>query len=68
MLATVTWYREIPVNGNLVRASSLYNAFYMGGGGVKTEDLVDLLIKLIDLVAIPLLSELTERIQVLPDL
>ena len=44
MLQTVTWYREIPVNGNLVRAKSLYDAYYMGGGGIKTEDLVSAMI------------------------
>ena len=43
MLQTVTWYREIPVNGNLVRAKSLYDAFYTGGG-IKTEDLVSAMI------------------------
>ena len=44
MLQTVTWYRDIPVNGNLVQAKKLYNAYYMGSGGIKTEDLVGAMI------------------------
>ncbi len=32
MLKTVDWYREIPANGNLLRAKNLYNAFYFSGG------------------------------------
>lgn len=43
LLETVDWYREIPVNGNLVRARSLHNAFYVSGG-IKTEDLVGAMI------------------------
>jgi uncharacterized membrane protein YgcG len=43
LLKTVDWYREIPVNGNLVRARSLHNAFYVSGG-IKTEDLIGAMI------------------------
>ena len=43
LLKTVDWYREIPVNGDLVRASALYNAFYLGGG-IKNEDLISSLV------------------------
>ena len=43
LLETVDWYREIPVNGNLVRASALYNAFYLSGG-IKNEDLISALV------------------------
>lgn len=43
LLETVDWYREIPVNGNLVRARSLHDAFYVSGG-IKTEDLIGAMI------------------------
>ena len=43
MLATVDWYREIPVNGNLLQARKLYDAFYMTGG-IRTEDLIGAMI------------------------
>ncbi len=43
MLATVDWYREIPVNGDLLRAKGLYNAFYFSGG-IKNEDMISALI------------------------
>jgi len=39
LLKTVDWYREIPANGDLVCARSLYNAFYLAGG-ITTEDLI----------------------------
>lgn len=43
MLKTVTWYREIPVNGNLVEARKLFDAFYMSSE-IKTENLVSAMI------------------------
>ena len=43
MLKTVDWYREIPANGNLVRAKSLYDAFYYTGG-ISTDNLISALV------------------------
>ena len=39
LLKTVDWYREIPVNGDLVRARGLYDAFFTGGG-ITTENMI----------------------------
>ncbi len=43
LLETLDWYREIPVNGDLVRARGLYNAFYMSGG-ISANDLISAMI------------------------
>ena len=43
LLESVTWYREIPVNGDLVRARGLYDAFF-SGGGISNEDMISAMI------------------------
>ena len=43
LLKTVNWYREIPVNGNLLTAKKLYNAFF-SSGGITTENMVEAMI------------------------
>ena len=43
MLKTVDWYRDIPVNGNLLRAKNLYNAFYFSGG-LSTDNLLSAMV------------------------
>lgn len=43
LLKTVNWYREIPVNGNLVTAKKLYNAFF-NSGGITSENMVEAMI------------------------
>ena len=43
LLESVTWYREIPVNGDLVRARGLYDAFF-SSGGISNEDMISAMI------------------------
>ena len=43
LLKTVDWYREIPLDGDLVHARGLYDAFYMGGG-ITDQDIISAMV------------------------
>ena len=43
LLKTVDWYRDIPLNGDLVHARSLYDAFY-NTEGIETDDIISAMV------------------------
>lgn len=43
LLKTVDWYRDIPLNGDLVHARSLYDPFF-NTKGIKTEDIISAMV------------------------
>lgn len=43
LLKTIDWYRDIPINGDLVHARRLFDAFYLGGG-ITDEDMISAMV------------------------
>ena len=43
LLKTIDWYRDIPINGDLVHARGLFDAFYLGGG-ITDEDMISAMV------------------------
>ena len=43
LLKSVDWYREIPLDGDLVHARGLYDAFYMSGG-ITDQDIISAMV------------------------
>ena len=43
LLKAVDWYREIPLDGDLVHARGLYDAFYMSGG-ITDQDIISAMV------------------------
>ena len=43
LLKTIDWYRDIPINGDLVHARGLFDAFYMGGG-ITDQDIISAMV------------------------
>ena len=43
LLKTIDWYRDIPINGDLVHARGLYDAFYLTGG-INDQDIINAMV------------------------
>ena len=43
LLKTIDWYRDIPINGDLVHARGLYDAFYLTGG-INEQDIINAMV------------------------
>lgn len=43
LLKTIDWYRDIPINGDLVHARGLYDAFYLTGG-ITDQDIINAMV------------------------